>query len=389
MRLLFAVVSLTITAWSLLLDHARPSPGSWMCRAGLCRYDQILSAIDERRVDLGNAPPLLRLLNPLLNEDPSNPLVWCTYAELLSSGGQTQAAAAGFERAIALGPGMSPVLMRAANFDFAQGRTGQGFELTKRILGQTDAFDQVLFSYLTRSGVPVSRLAGAAVPAVPRAAGAWFSWLRESGSDADLRELWSWMRKNQLVDPRSARDFAWAFWQRKAFTAAQDAWADWLPLSHIGYLHPQRLANVGFEDEPDGSPFDWTLTPAVGAEIRRSGGLDIHFSGTANIDFSNVRQFTTVNSGRYRFSAEIEADGVTTDQGPFFRIFDPVNPGRLNVQSPPAKGTIARSWITLDVPVAPGTHALQIQIERRPSQKFDNKIAGTLHVYRVSLLPLG
>ena len=142
------------------------------------------------------------------------------------------------------------------------------------------------------------------------------------------------MRKNQLVDPRSARDFAWAFWQRKAFTAAQDAWADWLPLSHIGYLHPQRLANVGFEDEPDGSPFDWTLTPAAGAEIRRNGGLDIHFSGTANIDFSNVRQFTTVNSGRYRFSAEIEAEDVTTDQGPFFRIFDPVNPGRLNVREP-------------------------------------------------------
>ena len=387
MRLLFAIVALTITVWSLLLDRARPSPGSWMCRGGLCRYDQILSAID----DPGAGPSALLppLLKPLLNEDPSNPLVWCTYAELLSANGQTQAAAAGFEQAIALGPGLSPVLMRAANFDFAQGRLDRGFELTKRILAQTDAFDQVLFSYLTRSGLPVSRLAGMAVPAVPRVASAWFSWLRGSGSDADLRELWSWMRKNQLVDPRSATDFAWAFWQRKAFADAQDAWADWSPLSGEGYLHPQRLANVRFADEPNGSPFDWALTPVAGAEIQRSSGLDIRFSGTENIDFSNVRQFTTVSSGRYRFSAEIEADDVTTDQGPFFHIFDPVNPGRLNVASPPAKGTVARSWITLDVPVASGTHALQIQIERRPSQKFDSKISGTLHVYRVSLLPVG
>lgn len=389
MRLLFAIVSLTITAWSLLLDHTRPSPGSWICRAGLCRYDQIISVIDDPGVDLGNASALLNPLQPLLNEDPSNPLVWCTYAELLSANGQTQAAAEGFEHAIALGPGISPVLMRAANFDFAQGRLDRGFELTKRILAQTDAFDQVLFSYLTRSGVPVSRLAGSAVPAVPRAASAWFSWLRGSGSEADLHELWSWMRKNQLVDPRSATDFAWAFWRRNAFKAAQDGWADWLVLSREGYLRPQRLANVRFEDEPNGSPFDWALTPAAGAEIRRSGGLEIRFSGTANIDFSNVRQFTTVSSGRYRFSAEIEANDVTTDQGPFFHIFDPVHPSRLNVESPPAKGTVARSWITLDVPVAPGTQALQIQIERRPSQKFDNKIAGTLHVYRVSLLPVG
>src|ERR1700689_5153552 len=99
MRLLFAVVSLAITAWSLLLDHERPSPGSWMCRGGICRYDQIFATIDAEGANLGNVAALL-------NQDPSNPLVWCTYAELRSAGGQTEAAAAGFERAIALGPGM-------------------------------------------------------------------------------------------------------------------------------------------------------------------------------------------------------------------------------------------------------------------------------------------
>jgi hypothetical protein len=381
MRLLFAVVSLTITTWSLLLDHERPSPGSWMCQGGICRYDQMFARIDAEGANLGNVAALL-------NQDPSNPLVWCTYAELLSAGGQREAAVAGFERAIALGPGMSPVLMRAANFYFAQGRPDRGFELTERILRQTDAFDQILFSYLTRSGLPVSRLAGVAVPALPRAASAWFAWLRGSGSDADLRELWSWMRRNQLVDRRLATEFAWAFWQRRAFAAAQDAWADWLVPSREGYLHPQRLANPRFEDEPNGSPFDWIFVPAAGAEIRRNGGLDLRFSGTENLDFSNVRQFATVSGGRYRFSAEIEAEDITTDQGPFFHIFDPAHPGRLNVESSPVKGTAARSWIRLDVPVAPGTQALQIQIERRPSQKFDNKLGGTLHVYQTSLLPV-
>ena len=239
MRPLFAVVSLVVTAWALRLDHARSSSDSWLCRQGICRYDQIFSAIDAHGMDLGN-------VSALLNQDPSNPLVWCTYAELLSADGQTRAAAAAFERAIALGPGMSPVLMRAANFDFAQGRQDQGFEMTKRILGQTDAFDQILFSYLTRSGLPVSRLAGTVVPPLPSTASAWFSWLRGSGSDADLSELWSWMRMNRLVDRRSATDFAWAFWRRKAFAAAQDAWADWLVLS------PDAATKAIFT--PSGSP---------------------------------------------------------------------------------------------------------------------------------------
>src|SRR5271170_5431976 len=101
MRPLLATVSLAIAAWSLLLDHAPFSPDSWPCRRGLCRFDQIFPSIDAQGMNLGN-------IADLLNQDSSNPLVWCTYAGLLSANGQIRAAAAAFERAIALGPGMSP-----------------------------------------------------------------------------------------------------------------------------------------------------------------------------------------------------------------------------------------------------------------------------------------
>jgi hypothetical protein len=381
MRALFAIVSLAIAGVTLTLDYVHLSPDSRLCRDGLCRYDQVFAAIDARGINLGGA-------SALLNLDPSNPLVWCVYADVLSGAGRTPEAVSAFDQAVALGPGMSPVLMRAANFDFGQGRLDDALAMTNRILRQTDAFDQVLFSYLTRSGLPVSRLAGVAVPPNPRVARAWFSWLRGFGSDADLRELWSWMRQSQLIDRNSATDFAWALWQKKAFTTAQDSWAEWLGPSRDGYLHPQRLANVRFQPAPNGSPFDWTLTPVAGVEIRQDDGLDIRFSGKQNLEFSNVRQFTTVSSGRYRFSAEVSAKDVTSDQGPLFHIFDPVNPGHLSVESSPLKGTIGRSWITLDFSVPSGTQALQVQIERRLSQKFDNKIGGTLHVYQVSLLPI-
>ncbi len=381
MRALFVILSVIITAISITFDFTRPSPDSPACRYGLCRYDQVFAAIDTQGVNT-------RTVGALLNLDPSNPLVWSTYAETLSAAGRTQEAASIFDQSVSLGPGMSPVLMRRANFDFAHGRLTDGFRMTNAILKQTDAFDQVLFSYLTLSGQPVSALAGVAVPALSRPAASWLSWLRTSGSDKDLGELSSWMLGNHLLDQKSASDLAWALWQRKEFTASQKFWSDWRGNPKADDLHSERLADVRFQQAPGESPFDWTVTPVAGVEINRKDGLEIQFSGSSNLTFSNVRQFTTASGGRYRFSAVISADDISTDQGPFFHIYDLLNPRLLNVTTEQIRGNVARSSISLDVPVPPGIHALGIQIDRIPSQKFDNKISGKLHVYEVSLKPV-
>ncbi len=381
MRALFVILSLLITAISITFDFKHPFPDSPACVYGLCRYDQVFAAIDAQGMSVRN-------VGALLNLDPANPLVWSTWAETLSAAGRTQEAASAFDHAVALGPGMSPVLMRRANFDYTHGRLDDGFRMTNAILHQTDAFDQVLFSYLTVSGKPVSAVAGVAVPALPRPAGSWVSWLRTSGSDKDLRELSAWMLSNHLLNEKSASDLAWAFWQRKDFTNAQKFWSDWLGRPNGDDLRSERLADVRFQQPAGESPFDWIITPAAGVEIHRKNGLEIQFSGLSNLSFSNVRQFTAATGGHYRFSALVSADNISTDQGPFFRIYDVVDPRLLNVATAEIKGNVSRSWITVDVPVPPGIHALAIQIDRNPSQKFDNKISGTLHVYEVSLAPV-
>jgi tetratricopeptide (TPR) repeat protein len=380
MRALFVVLSLIITAISVTFDFTHPAPDSPVCLYGLCRYDQVFAAIDAQ----GMNP---RTVGALLNVDPSNPLVWSTWAETLAAAGRTREAASAFDESVALGPGMSPVLMRRANFDFAQGRLDDGFRMTNAILKQTDVFDQVLFSYLTLSKRPVSELAGVAVPALSRPAASWLSWLRTAGSEKDLLELSSWMLGNHLLDRKSASDLAWAFWQRKEFTNAQKFWSDWLGNPNAADLHSERLADVRFQQPPGESPFDWMVTPVAGVEINRKDGLEIQFSGSSNLAFANVRQFTTVAGGRYRFSALISADNISTDQGPFFHIYDLLDPRILNITTEQIRGNVARSRISLDVPVPPGVHALAIQIDRLLSQKFDNKIAGILHVYEVSLAP--
>ena len=126
MRLLFPIAGLLLAAFSLVLDFRGVDPNSWYCRHGLCRFDQIFAASSHHG-------DLLADVSTLLNEDPANPTVWCSYAELLASRGQVEKATAAFDHAVSLGPNMSPVLIRAAAFDFSHGQEDHGLELVNRI----------------------------------------------------------------------------------------------------------------------------------------------------------------------------------------------------------------------------------------------------------------
>src|SRR5262249_23413316 len=141
MRALFPVAALLVSGFSLAVELWPRPAASTLCRLGGCRYDQLFTQIDAAGDDL-------KSVKALVKEDRANPGVWCGYGELLASKGQNDAAARAFDRALALGPGMAPVLMRAADFDFTHDRLEQALPLVPRILRATESFDQLLFSYL-------------------------------------------------------------------------------------------------------------------------------------------------------------------------------------------------------------------------------------------------
>jgi hypothetical protein len=93
-----------------------------------------------------------------------------------------------------------------------------------------------------------------------------------------------------------------------------------------------------------------------------------------------VSQQTFLQAGRWRFEAVAEADGLTTDQRPFFRIADVADARRLDVSTPMAPERMA-----VEFPVPAGGSWVSITLQRRQSEKFDNKIAGTLRLKEVRL----
>ena len=378
---IIALVSLVIALLSIIQDLSPSAPNSWLCLHGGCRFDQIYAGLDA-------ASSSAEDIRTLVLTDPSNPLAWCTYAEVLSFRGETDQAAAAIDHAISLGPGMTPVWMRAANFDFAHGRRDRGFMDSARILSQASGFDEILFSYLTGSGTPISQLLGKAVPAKARSAQAWLVWLHTHGTDSDLETTWSWMNKEGLTDQKSAVELTRTLWERKAYRTAQEVWVEWLGERRDDYLRPQRIANRRFASAPTASPFDWRFDAVPSVEFERKNGLELRFSGKANLEFAHLHQFTAVSPGRYRFSAEIEAEGITTDERPFWRILGVGGLNQLAIETPRIEGNVPRSWVSVEFNVPEGTDALDIQLRRKPSMRFDNKIAGILRIYEVSLLPL-
>ena len=376
LRVLFPFIALAIAGLSIAVDLHPRTADSRLCLSGGCRFDQILAS--------GATP---ETVSALVNEYPEDPGIWCTYGEFWAARGDITKAKAGFDRALVLGSGLSPILMRIANFDFTHERQDEGLRLAPRILAESDQFDELIFSYVRASNIASPQLLGIVIPAMPRVAHSWLRWQMRAGTDQEVLDTWSWMRKNQFADEKSAVEITTTLWQRKTYRDAQGLWADWLGVKRGDYLNPQLLANTRFQESPSGAPFDWNLTARTGVEFARRDGLEIHFLGQENTSATGLEQITAVEPGRYRFSVEVSADNLTTDEGPFFQITDAENEGRLNLETQPMLGNRSRAWTSMDFSVPAGMHIVRIGLTRRPSLKFDNKIAGTLHIYQISLVP--
>jgi hypothetical protein len=380
-RLLFPAMALCVSVLSIAVDLNRPSVDNALCVRGWCRYDQLYSSVDARGATS-------RTLAALVEEDPSNPHAWATYAEQLAGTGDAAAAEQAFARALTLGAGLAPVLMRAASFDFTHDRVANAVALVPRILDKTDEYDEVLFSYLRLFGRPAAEaFVTADTPVSPRGARAWLTWTLTHSSPADIMTTWDWVQRRGFADGKSAAQTVNALWRQRAYGDAQRAWVDWLGQRAGNYPHAQLLANTRFEAAPESIPFDWDLSARAGVVYSRRDGLEVRFTGKENLTDAGVRQYAVVMPGTYRLTADLSAEGISTDQGVSVLIADGDDPARVLTQVGPFLGTRSRSTSIMDVTVPVGTQILRIQLARKESLKFDNKLAGILHIHRVALEP--
>jgi hypothetical protein len=137
--------------------------------------------------------------------------------------------------------------------------------------------------------------------------------------------------------------------------------------------------------------------PVEGVEVSRDSverfsgkyALRVRFEGKANVSYAHTAQTAWVTAGKYRFEARIRTEGITTNKGLRFRIFDAEAPTRLDLVTEELVGTHDWRRVERVFTVAAETNLVTIQLMREPSLKFDSKIKGTGWVDAVSLAPLG
>jgi hypothetical protein len=346
--------------------------------------------------DRDNLDSAVKLFREALRKDPASPYRWCDLGEALLETEQVERARYCFSRALEFGPNTAPILLRVANFHFRVDESREALQCTYRVLTLLPEFDAVIFSSYTRMGGGIDDVLNHGLPAIARPAQGYFRHLLSQEAEiADLRKAWTWLSSHSLTDDKLAGEYIDFLLKNHEYDVAVENWVLQLGERKGRYLLSNQLFHGDFEAETTGTSLDWRIRQADKVEVSRDStvshqghwSLRIRFAGNENLAFDHVAQRAVVKPGRYRFEAWLRTEGITTDQGIGFRIFDAESPARLDVRTEPVVGTTDWSKEEKSFRVPPQTRLIEIQVIRRASWKFDNKINGTAWIDDLSLLP--
>jgi hypothetical protein len=331
-----------------------------------------------------------KVFRRLISVAPADAYAWAAISEYANTTGASRDAREAIDKAVELAPEASPIRMRRANYCFETGDKKCVLYDGRAILRRSSSYDRVLFLYYKTMSIELDDVLKLGLPEEPRAAQGWAFYLaKDANSSFRVLRTWNWLRERGLADIPTTCRLTRELMQRKDVLTAWEVWSDCRESGACGSGDgSDRMTNAQFKRNPLETPFDWSLQPQPGVVFHRGEGLEVHFEGETNLSMSNVRQMSVVRPGQHRLVVDVAHEGLTTDQGPVVRLFDVEEPKRLAVQTEMFRGSAERRTITLEFVVPPGSRLVAVQLERRPSEKFDNKIAGTLHLYRVSLTEL-
>ena len=99
-----------------------------------------------------------------------------------------------------------------------------------------------------------------------------------------------------------------------------------------------------------------------------------------------MEQAVFLKPGRYRFRAHIRTREVSTDEGVHFRVVCDETPKDLDVATEDLRGSNDWTMVERVFDAPPGGGLVRVLLTRKPSLKFDSKIAGTVWIDDVSLI---
>ena len=363
-------------------------------------------------------PSALPAFQEALRRDPASPYRWSDLAEANLQAGLEEDARHCFRQAVRQGPHIPAILLRAANFHFTVGERPAALKLGARCLTAFRDYDEAIFYQYLRMGGSLTAILRFGIPPERPAARSFFRFLIRQGAglgqypdldghrdtdshrDVDgfrdfdgLQQTWEWLHVHSLAEPDLLAEYVSSLLRGGRHREAVSVQTAFLGADLSPTGSGNSLFNGGFEREFAGSPLGWKIYPVDHAAAVRhpnpngSWAIRLVFDGQVNLDYGHMKQQVVVRPGPYRFRARVRAQDLTTDQGVGFRLSDPNKRHRLDVYTPRVAGTSDWKRVEKDFTIPPGTELIEVRVVRRPSFKFDNKIAGTVWIDDVSLAP--
>ena len=326
---------------------------------------------------------------------------WSDLGAAYDWAGRTNDAMSAFERAIRLFPNSPEINWRFANFAFRTHRVPEGLQALRIVLaGDTPSHHDVFLLATTAThdnGAILEEM-------LPFEVSTFFDYLgfqNEKGNLVAAEQVWLRLLQSNLPFALpQAFPYLDALIQHREVSRFAAAWST-LTERFPAQIKPRTnapnlITNGGFEFDILNGGLDWRVIPTEGAVVRvdsqdsveGSRALRIEFNGKHNLDYEHVLQYVLVQPNtRYKFSGSLRANGITTDSGVRFQIFDAFDAGKLSLSTGNFVGTIGWTQQELAFKTRGDTHLLIVRIARPPSIKFDNQIGGTVWIDRVSLAP--
>jgi tetratricopeptide (TPR) repeat protein len=324
---------------------------------------------------------------------------WSDLGAAYDWAGRTNDAMGAFERAIHLFPASPEINWRFANFAFRTHRIPEGLRALQIVLAGGVPTHRDVFLLATRA----TRDNGAILEdMLPRQASTFFDYLNfqiETGNMVAAEQVW--LRLLQLNLPFAlpqAFPYLDALIQHREVSRLAAAWStltERFPAQIKLRTNALNLiTNGGFEFDILNGGLDWRIIPVEGAVVsvdshdsaEGTRALRIEFNAKSNLGYEHTFQYVVVQPNtRYKFSGSLRANGITTDSGPRFQIFDAFDISKLFLSTENVVGAIGWSPQRLEFKTGADTHLLIVRIARPASTKIDNQIRGTAWIAQVSL----
>jgi hypothetical protein len=356
-----------------------------LCDLGLCDI-QVLEQEARLQAIASDSPAESRALayyQALLRSDAASPYVWAHLAQFYSQSSAMEKAAWCAHRSETLGWRVAPALLDAVHARVAQSDKEAVLHSGRQVLTLVRDYDSFIFRYYDAEDLPTAAVLDGGIPLTRDAAGSWLIHVIERNDRQAAARTWAWMRGNSLTSPQLLNQYS-------AFLIGRgdldDATREWN--AFYSQARPEGgnlLFNGGFEHPLTGGPLDWEISPENGVQasidrkVAHTGGASVRidFPGTENVAFQGVSNRAVVGDSTIRLSVFFKSNGITTDEGVRVAVADAQRPDRFSFVSDPLTGSTDWRKLEYSFTLPAQTSLLRITVVRRPSLRFDNKIAGT------------